>query len=164
MRFRIEFPSELDKYMRVSPTKSTVLPVENFYKVIQAAWDQTIDEPKLRKKLGDGKRPFFRKTEQNKTVVGAATSSSNNSGAWEDNCEHCGGFHVKNTVCKFAPCEICGSKSTCKSGCSMFANIAKQLSNISKNCPPNCPQCGKERSIRRICQQRILTQTTPMTR
>ena len=44
VRFRIEFPSELDQYMRVSPTKSTVLPVEDFYKVIQAAWDQTIDE------------------------------------------------------------------------------------------------------------------------
>ena len=144
VRFRIEFPSELDKYMRVSPTKSTVLPVENFYKVIQAAWDQTIDEPKLRKKLGDGKRPFFKKTDQNKTVVGAATSSANNSNAWDDDCIHCGGFHVKNTVCKFAPCAICGSKSTCKSGCEYVCKHCKTVGqHISKNCPLNCALCGK---------------------
>ena len=131
--------------MRVSPTKSTVLPVEDFYKVIQKAWDQTIDEPKLRKKLGDGKRPFFRKTEQNKTVVGAATSTSNNSGAWEDGCEHCGGFHVKNTICKFAPCSICNSINTCKSGCEYVCKHCKAVGqHIAKNCPLNCSKCGKE--------------------
>ena len=145
VRFRIEFPSELDKYMRVSPTKSTVLPGEDFYKVIQTAWDQTIDEPKLRKNLGDGKRPFFRKTEQNKTVVGAATSSANNSQAWEDECQHCGGFHVKKTVCKYAPCAICESKSTCKSGCEHVCKHCKTVGqHVEKNCPLNCMYCGKE--------------------
>lgn len=145
VRFRIEFPSDLDKYMRVSPTKSTVLPVEDFYRVIQTAWDQKITDPLLRKKLGDGKRVFFQKTDWNKTVVGAATSSANNVKAFVEGCEHCDGFHVKGTKCMFAPCEVCGSKSTCKSGCEHACKHCKSVGDhVEKNCPLNCIYCSKE--------------------
>jgi len=145
VRFKIEFPSDLDKYMRVSPTKSTVLPVEDFYNVIQSAWDQKIVEPELRRKLGDGKRPFYQKTDVNKTVVGAATSSANNKNVWVDDCEHCNGFHVKGTICAFAPCSICESKSTCKSGCEHECKHCKNVGDhVEKNCPLNCVYCSKE--------------------
>lgn len=145
VRFKIEFPSDLDGYFRVSPTKSTVLPIEDFYQVIQTAWDQKIVEPKLRNKLGDGKRPFFQKTDVNKTVVGAATSSTNNKNVWVDDCEHCNGFHVKGTRCSYAPCSICDSKSTCKKDCEHVCKHCKAVGeHVEKNCPLNCKYCSKE--------------------
>jgi hypothetical protein len=108
VRFKIEFGEELDDFMHLSPTKSEVLPEPDFYNKIQVAWDQHINQPLLRNKLGNGKRVFYAKTDTSKTVVGAATAPANQSKLWEDDCEYCEGFHAKGIPCHFAPCLICG--------------------------------------------------------
>ena len=72
----VDFPKELDNFMRLSPAKDTVNPEELFFDKIQAAWDQRINESRLRSKLGDGKRPFWDYNNPSKSVVGAAASSN----------------------------------------------------------------------------------------
>lgn len=144
VRFRVQFPRSLDGYMNLSPTKSTVEPVSDFYTLIQTAWDQKINQPLLRRDLGDNRRSFYSNTDTSKTVVGAATTSQMQKKLFEDGCTHCEGFHSKGAVCHNAPCPICGSatcKPTCKYKCEHCATIGEHL---SKDCVLNCHDCGKE--------------------
>ena len=144
VRFKIEFPQGLDKFMNLSPTKSTVDPDSDFYTYIQTAWDQKITDPVLRGKLGDGKRSFFGKTEQAKTIVGAATTSTLQSKMWVDDCTHCDGFHPKGVDCHSAPCKMCGG-SSCQPTCTHKCKHCKVVGvHVESNCPLNCVPCDLE--------------------
>ena len=145
VRFMVDFPKELDKFMRLSPAKDTVNPEKLFFDKIQNAWDQRIDEPKLRAKLGDGKRPFWDYKNPGKSVVGAATSSNVQAKMWVDNCPHCEGFHPKGTICSYAPCKVCGSVGgVCYPKCTHECKHCKTKGHLEKDCPLNCKYCGKE--------------------
>jgi len=144
VRFSIQFPRSLDGFMNLSPTKSTVEPVSEFYDLVQKAWDQKIDEPLLRRNLGDNRRAFYSKVDTSKTVVGAATTSAMQKKLFEDGCTHCEGFHSKGAVCHNAPCPICDS-ATCKPTCKYECEHCKVIGDhLSKNCVLNCLDCGKE--------------------
>lgn len=145
VRLMVDFPKELDKFMRLSPAKDTVNPQELFFDKIQKAWDQRIKEPLLRAKLGDGKRPFWDYNNPSKSVVGAAASSNFQSKLWDDNCPHCEGFHPKGTICSYAPCSVCGSVGgKCYPKCTHQCKYCKTKGHLEKDCPLNCKHCGKE--------------------
>lgn len=157
VRFKIEFGEELDDFMHLSPTKSEVLPEPEFYNLIQVAWDQHINQPMLRNKLGNGKRVFYAKTDTSKTVVGAATAPANQSKLWEDDCKYCEGFHVKGIPCHFAPCLVCGGAICEPNACSYECPYCKVTGqHLKENCPLNCPDCGLEGGHEpgEICPQR----------
>jgi len=145
VRFKIEFGEELDDFMHLSPTKSEVLPEPNFYHLIQVAWDQHINQPLLRNKLGNGKRIFYGKTDTPKTVVGAATAPANQSKLWEDDCDYCEGFHVKGIPCHFSPCTICNSTTCEANSCKYECPYCKVVGHhVKENCSMNCLDCGLE--------------------
>ena len=145
VRFMVDFPKELDSFMRLSPAKDTVNPEKLFFDKIQAAWDQRIKDSRLRAKLGDGKRPFWDYKDPGKSVVGAATSTNVQKKMWLDNCEYCGGFHAKGTICSFAPCKVCRSMGkVCYPKCTYECKHCKTKGHKEKDCPLNCKFCGKE--------------------
>ena len=144
VRFKVDFPRSLDGFMNLSPTKSTVEPVSEFYQLIQSAWDQKINEPLLRRNLGDNQRAFYSKTETGKTVVGAASTTNMQKKLFEDGCVHCEGFHAKGTECHNAPCSICDS-ATCNPSCKYKCDHCKSIGDhLSRDCPMNCNECGEE--------------------
>jgi len=145
VRFKIEFPKNLDEFMNLSPTKSTVDPGSDFYSLIQTAWDQKITDPLLRANLGDGKRSFYSKEGTGKTVVGAATTSNLQSKMWSEDCTYCDGFHPKGVDCHAAPCKICKSTGVCNPSCIYKCKHCSNIGlHVELDCPLNCDDCGLE--------------------
>ena len=144
VRFKVEFPESLDDYMGLSPAKDTVNPETGFFESIQIAWDQRISEPKLRAKLGDGKRPFWTYTEPGKSVVGSAASSKLQSNMWVDGCDDCDGFHPKGSKCHFSPCEYCNLRN-CVAPCQQECEFCKlKRAHLFEKCNLNCDLCGQK--------------------
>ena len=140
-------PSQLDKYMRLSPTKSTVQPLENSTKLskphgIKQSTNQSSE------KVRRWQTPVLQEKWRNKQ-----------NGRWCSNIRvkqlRCMGRQLRTLRWLFSSKTPCASllhvrfviaKPHVNLGASMFANIAKQLGNTSpKIVPLNCPIVWKRR-------------------
>jgi len=144
VRFEIVFPSSLDKYMGLSPTKDKVNPRKdatdfNFFDQIKPALMQIINEPLLRSDLGTNGLPFYNPDDEGNSVSGKDATKEKYKKI--NSCPHCGNYHLNIDLCLEKICENCGILK-CRSGdCKYQCTQCDVPGHLEKDCPKNCKYC-----------------------
>lgn len=149
VRIKIEFPEELDRYIGLAPTKDRVKPPTAFFDKILTPLSEFIEEPRLRRPLGEKPIRFFSRNpnkDSTDLAVSVHVSSGSNKKRITD-CKTCDGdikpWHHIDTICPKSPCTICGKDcdfDDCKYECP-HPNCRKIGEHHAKNCPLNCKYC-----------------------